>query len=204
MKKTIFLHGLGQDSSAWDRVICSRNGCRCIDLFPLPCYSYQALRDKLEKELGKEEESFFLVGLSLGAVLALDYALHHPGRVEKLVLIAPQYRMPKHLLLFQEIIFSILPEKCFSSTGIRKKEMIGLTHSMLELDYSKELPELIIPTLILIGERDLANRRAAEEMNRRIRTSRLVGIRKAGHEVNINSPEDVGNSIFSFLEQASD
>ena len=47
---------------------------------------------------GGFSQSLNLCGLSLGAVLALNYAIDFPQRVNSLILIAPQYDMPKFLI----------------------------------------------------------------------------------------------------------
>ena len=47
---------------------------------------------------GDFSQSLNLCGLSLGAVLALNYAIDFPQRVNSLILIAPQYDMPKFLI----------------------------------------------------------------------------------------------------------
>ena len=52
-------------------------------------------------ECDKENEEIVLCGLSLGAVLTLNYAIDHPDKVKALVLIAAQYKMPKKLLFEQ-------------------------------------------------------------------------------------------------------
>ena len=59
--------------------------------------SYEGLYRGWEQNCQKLPGRLHLCGLSLGAVLALDYTIRHPQRVESLVLIAGQYRSPKFL-----------------------------------------------------------------------------------------------------------
>ena len=54
-------------------------------------------------------EKIDLCGLSLGGILALNYAIDYPNKVEKLVLIGTPYRVPKVMFSIQNIIFKFLP-----------------------------------------------------------------------------------------------
>ena len=107
---TVFLSGLGQTPGVWDGVR------RCLpELKDVRCPSlsggtYPALYDALEADCQALEAPFRLCGLSLGAVLALDYAARNPHHVASLVLIAPRYRMPRRLLEIQDRIFALLPD----------------------------------------------------------------------------------------------
>ena len=107
--KTVFLHGLGQTARAWDEVVrlCPGLEADCPDLFSLPGSgpSYDRLLSALEGRYAGESGPLRLCGLSLGAVLALDYAARHPDQVRQLVLIAPQYRTPRPLFALQDVMF---------------------------------------------------------------------------------------------------
>ncbi|MFR5555446.1 MAG: alpha/beta fold hydrolase [Coprococcus sp.] len=63
-----------------------------------------------------------LCGLSLGGILALQYALEHPQKVASVVLIGTQYTMPKRLreILKNHIdMFRIsLPRSVFQNMGL--------------------------------------------------------------------------------------
>lgn len=58
---------------------------------------YGELYAAFSEECGREKDEIVLCGLSLGAVLALNYAIDHPDKVKALVLIAAQYKMPERL-----------------------------------------------------------------------------------------------------------
>ena len=59
--------------------------------------TYKELYSAFSGECDRENEEIVLCGLSLGAVLALNYAIDHPDKVEAIVLIAAQYKMPRKL-----------------------------------------------------------------------------------------------------------
>lgn len=109
--------------------------------------------------------------------------------MKRLVLIAPQYKMPKGLLKFQNLMFRFMPEKAFADMGMKKRDFIALTNSMLELDFTERLQEISCPVLVLVGEKDRANQKAAEEIAAKIPNAERKIVKDAGHEVNADAPE---------------
>lgn len=146
----------------------------------------------------KTHTDLHICGLSLGAVLALQYALEH--EVRSLILIAPQYKMPKQLLKIQNIIFRFLPQRMFSQMGLTKEQMIALTRSMEPIDLTAQLSRLRCPVYILCGEKDAANRKAAKQMANRIPQAHFDEISGAGHTVNIDAPRVLAERIQWFYE----
>ncbi|WP_291672316.1 alpha/beta fold hydrolase [Clostridium sp.] len=101
--------------------------------------SYENLYNAFSEYCDNISEPLNLCGLSLGAVLALNYAIDNPEKVKSLILIAAQYEMPKVLLKLQNIIFSFIPESSFKNMGMKKKDFIKLTKSMMSLNLSEEV-----------------------------------------------------------------
>jgi len=202
--KNIFIHGLGQTPSSWERTIEAMTGseeCLCPDLIQLvhrnsPIYAdlYRAFSAYCA-ELSKPVN---LCGLSLGGVLALQYTIENPEKVNSLVLVGTQYVMPKRLLKFQNMVFHIMPAQAFQETGFGKKEFISLSKSMMDLDFSESLQEIKCPVLLVCGKKDFANKRAAVEMRRRIPCAKLKLMESAGHEVNVDAPERLGELLGRF------
>ena len=83
-----------------------------------------------------------LCGLSLGGILALQYAAEHPERVRALALIGTQFVMPKGLLKLQNGIFRLMPNGVFRQMGLPKGDVIDLTNSMLDLDFREALGQV--------------------------------------------------------------
>ncbi len=148
-------------------------------------------------------EPLDLCGISLGAVLALHYAIEHPSSVTSLVLIAPQYKAPKWLLAVQNALFRLIPEKAFDGAGLTRKEFIALTRSMMELDLSGRIKEVTCPVLVVYGEHDKANRKAAELLAKELAYAKLKIIQNAGHEVNKEAPERLAYVISDFYSKLS-
>ena len=201
--EAVFLHGLGQGPSAWEGVVSGLPdvAADCPDLFALAegdMPDYPALCRGILEYCGKKEPPLHLCGLSLGAVLALHYALDHPERVGSLVLIAGRSRMPGTLLKLQGLLFRLMGEKSFQETGVSKAGAIALTASMAQLDFRQRLGRIRCPTLILCGERDGANRREAAALAGGIPGAGLAILPGAGHEANRDAPEALAEALRQF------
>ena len=159
--KTIFLHGLGQTAQDWEEVIrqTALSEVDCPELFSLSEgeITYFGIRNGLEKRYADITEPFCICGLSLGALLALDYAIRHNEQVAALVLIGVQYKVPSLLIDFQNLIFRCMPNKTFDDMGMSKNDVIRLAHSMRSLDFRSGLKDIKCPVTILCGEKDKAN-----------------------------------------------
>lgn len=197
----VFIHGLGQTSSSWDKVIAHLP--TDIQIYR-PCLSalvkdkqitYQNLYKAFENECNRMEMPLCLCGISLGAILALQYTLNNPKKVKSLMLIAPQYKMPRLLLAIQNIVFCILPQAAFGSRGFSKGDMIALTTSMKKIDFTSLLKEVICPAFIVCGQKDRANQNAARILANTVPNARLSFVESAGHEVNIAAPATLADLI---------
>ena len=193
--KTVFLHGLGQTAHDWDAVLsrASLPDADCPELSALPegKLTYAGLRTGFEKRYADVNESFRICGLSLGAVLALDYAIHHKDKVDSLILIGAQYKTPALLIDFQNLIFRCMPEKAFSDMGVTKQDMIRLCRSMRSLDFTASLREVSCPVKFLCGEKDRANLKASKQLCKLLPQAELYVIPDAGHEINKCAPEAI-------------
>lgn len=193
--KTIILHGLGQTAKDWDEVITrtALTDVDCPDLFGLlqgkP--TYPQLQAGLEKRYANMTGPFRICGLSLGAILALEFAIRHRDKVESLILIGVQYRSLALLLSVQNLIFRCMPQRLFLDIGITKEDMICLTNSMRGLDFTNKLSEVDCPVTILCGEKDRANLKAAKKLVGLLPQAELQIVKGAGHEVNKDAPEAV-------------
>ena len=108
--------------------------------------------------------------------------------------------MPKLLLKFQSILFRIMPEKTFLGSGIMKNDMLCLTSSMVALDFEKDLDNILCPAFIICGKKDLANRKAAKTLVKKISNAELRLIDNAGHEINIAAPKKLANIMNCFFQ----
>lgn len=197
--RVVFLHGLGQTASDWDAVLQHMMGIEpvILELFDMAGdeVTYSHIMNNLEERCAGLTEPFCICGLSLGAILALDYTIHHSENVAGLIMIAGQYKSPTMLIDLQNIIFRCMPEGAFAQMGLSKSKMIGLTRSMRRLNFSDKLDRVTCSTTILCGSRGKANMRAAVRLSDRISGAELRIISGAGHEVNKDAPQEVAGAV---------
>ena len=202
--RQVYIHGLGQTASSWEPVLHllgAPESSVCPDLAKLVSTEkaiYPALYHAFARLCDGLEEPLMLCGLSLGGVLALHYTVEHPERVGALVLIAPQYKMPKRLLQIQNVLFRFMPPAMFRETGFAKAQFVQLCGSMMDLDFSGALSRISCPTLVLCGSRDRANQRACRELVQRLSQAELRMVAGAGHELNRETPEKLAPLLRDF------
>ena len=203
----IFVHGLGQDSKSWDYLIKKLN---LVDDISTPDLSkivlnkelnYQNLYNSFYDICEERKEQVHLCGLSLGAILCMNYAIENPERVASLILIAPQYKIPKMLFKIQNVIFKLMPKSMFAKMGFSKKDTLSLTKSMTNLDFTKGLGSINCPILILCGEKDSANLKASRELVKLIPQSKFFTVSDSKHEVNIDNPNSLALLINEFYNE---
>lgn len=203
--RCIFIHGLGQNSSSWKEIVNELNidsQINCPNIFDL-CdkeLNYDNLYNAFSKYCDTFSESLNICGLSLGGILALNYAFNNPQKVHSLILIGTQYRIPKHLMIFQNIIFKFIPKKTFEKVGISKENTISLTKSMMNLNFENDLSKITCPVLIICGENDKANMKSSKQLKDLLRVSTLKIIKNSGHEVNLDNPKLLSKEINDFFK----
>lgn len=200
----ILIHGLGQKSSSFSETtsyMIGQDNIVCPELSSFikgKDVGYSNLYKAFSYYCNSFSEPLDLCGLSLGAVLALNYAIDNHKKVNSLVLIAAQYEMPKTLLKLQNIVFKFIPEKSFKSMGISKKDFIKLTNSMMDLNFNEGLKNISCPVLLLCGEKDKANKKATKNLAERISKAEMKFIKNAKHEVNNDAPEKLADILNDF------
>ena len=162
--------------------------------------TYRELYTAFSEECNKENDEIVLCGLSLGAVLALNYAIDHPDKVKALVLIAAQYKMPEKLLKFQNMLFRFMPNATFKQFGFKKADVISLCDTMAELDFRDSLCKVSCPVLIVCGEKDNANKKSSKELVSYLSNSCYRELLKTGHEANIEDPEGLAAVLQRFYD----
>lgn len=203
--KNILIHGLGQSSREWNTV---KNGLEAIgissvapNLFELAKgreLNYTAVYQGVRKLCDSYGDGLNLCGLSLGGMLALNYAIQYPEKVNSLVLIGTPYEIPKRLLKFQSLVFHAMPKSAFKNMGCSKKDFIHLSHSMSNLDFMKEAAKLDCPALILCGEKDKANMESAKRFHEAMNNSNLIIVEDSSHEVNKDNPHKLVSVLQEF------
>ena len=191
--KIVFLHGLGQRAADWDQVASQFHNTDCPELFEIAGekLNYSAILSSLEERYEYEKEPLCLCGLSLGGMLALDYALCHGDQVAAMVLLGARDRTPRLLMDIQDLLFRCMPDKAFASTGMKKEQVRDLTRSMKNLDFTDRLSTIHCPVTVACGEKDHPNLAAARRLAKYLPNARLYVVPHAGHELNADAPDTV-------------
>lgn len=195
--KIVFLHGLGQRAADWDQVASQFPNTDCPELFEIAGekLNYSAILSSLEERYEYEKEPLCLCGLSLGGMLALDYALRHGDRVAAMVLLGARDRTPRLLMDIQDLLFRCMPDKAFASTGMKKEQVRDLTRSMKNLDFTDRLSTIHCPVTVACGEKDHPNLAAARRLAKDLPNARLYAVPHAGHELNADAPDTVAEMV---------
>ncbi|MEQ9811537.1 MAG: alpha/beta fold hydrolase [Azospirillaceae bacterium] len=175
------------------------------------------------------EESFALVGNSLGAIVAQGFALVYPDRLSKLVLLAgvagrteaEKAAVAKRLAVVEGGVagahFEQSMDRWFTDTfreanpdtiaywaeRNRANDPQGYAaayYVLANTDLIDRLHEIVIPTLIATGEEDRgSNPRMSRAMHECIKGSRLHIFPGLRHQLLIEAPEAVAGLVDGFL-----
>lgn len=207
MEKTILIHGSGHKASSWQTAISfldRKEDILCPELSAILNgreASFPNLRAAFAQYCARAGGPVHLCGLSLGGILALDYALDHPENVKTLVLIGTPHKVPKFAFALQNVVFRFLPKSTFASMAFDKRDTFALGNTMKDLDFSGRLEEIRCPTLILCGEKDGANLKSARFLAEHIPGAELQVIGNTGHVVNEENPKALAERLNEFYRR---
>ncbi len=191
-QKVVFLHGMGETRDVWNPVIKQLPQVECVSLdvlrtkSPQACWSLEDISAQIANSL---TEPAHLVGLSLGAVIALNIAITHPDKVSSLFLSAPQAKPPKTLMSLQKVLMRVLPTKWVCPPQLSKPQLLSVLDSLQGLDLTGHLPALSMPVTVVCGSKDKANLPAAHKIAGLIPAAHLEVIQDAGHQWHATYPQ---------------
>ena len=201
MATKIFVHGSGHKATSWEKTISymtNNEDIVCPNLSSIlegKEASYENLYSSFVKYCNEFDGQIHLCGLSLGGILALNFALDFPQKVKTLVLIGTPYKVPKVAFSFQNIIFRFLPKSIFETMAFDKKNTFALGDTMKNLDFSDRVKNIKCPTLIICGKKDSANMKSADYLSQSIRSAELKIIENTGHVVNEENPKALADIL---------
>ena len=201
MATKIFVHGSGHKATSWEKTISymtNNEDIVCPNLSSIlegKEASYENLYSSFVKYCNEFDGQIHLCGLSLGGILALNFALDFPQKVKTLVLIGTPYKVPKVAFSYQNIIFRYLPKSIFETMAFDKKNTFALGDTMKNLDFSDRVKNIKCPTLILCGKKDSANMKSADYLSQSIRSAELKIIENTGHVVNEENPKALADIL---------
>ena len=204
MAAKIFVHGSGHKAASWKKTISyitDSEDIVCPNLSSIlegKEASYENLYSSFVKYCSEMDGQIHLCGLSLGGILALNFALDFPQKVKTLVLIGTPYKVPKAAFGFQNVIFRFLPNSVFEMMAFDKKDTFALGNTMKNLDFSDKVKNVKCPALILCGEKDSANLKSAVYLSQNIRNAELKIIENTGHVVNEENPKALADILTEY------
>jgi pimeloyl-ACP methyl ester carboxylesterase len=150
-----------------------------------------------------------LLGNSMGCQIAVELAVRHPERIDRLILIGPTVDPQARTFLrqfprFVRTAFAERPSLLFwvawdylrAGPGRIVREMDVAFGDRLE----DKLGQISMPGLVLRGERDaIVPQRWAEEVARSLGAGRVEVIRGAGHALNYSAADELMRRIRLFL-----
>jgi len=217
----VFLHGFGGRATQWayqlkhfsdvNRVIALDQRGHGRSDKPAGEYTMPTLLADVEavlEALGVNEK-IILVGHSFGGAIACEFALAHPQRVERLVLIATAGEY--HLNPFYRLLLH-LPRAALRLLTPLTRRWLGAPPQVLKSWYQDSLStwvgwslfrSLTLPTLVLRGHLDLVFEKPLfEEVSRAIPNAEEVDVGASGHLVMLERREAVNRAISRFVEVA--
>lgn len=207
MATKILVHGSGHKATSWNKTIsymAANEDIICPNLSTIlegKEASYENLYSSFVKYCNEIDGQIYLCGLSLGGILALNFALDFPQKVKTLVLIGTPYKVPKVAFSLQNMIFRFLPKSIFETMAFDKKDTFALGNTMKNLDFSNSVKSIKCPTLILCGKKDSANIKSAHYLAENIRSAELKIIEDTGHVVNEENPKVLAELLDEYYLQ---
>lgn len=201
--KLIFLHGLGQSAESWKEVqeLLADYPSEALDLFPTGITSYQKAKERVYQHLAQETESFVLIGLSLGAALALELSSYDLPNLQALVLSGCPLKLAGNILFYiQLLIFKLLPKRVFEKQGADKALMVRVSEELKTLDLREIAKNCPYPTLLICGSKDKPNLSSMRSLHKLISESQFQIIPDGPHVLNKEKPKEFVEKTRSFLE----
>jgi predicted hydrolases or acyltransferases (alpha/beta hydrolase superfamily) len=201
--KLIFLHGLGQSAESWGEVqnLLTDYSSEAIELFPSGVSSYQQTKERVYQYLAQETEPFVLVGLSLGAALALELSSYDLPNLRALILSGCPLKLSGNILFYlQLLIFKLLPKRVFEKQGADKALMVRVSEELKTLDLREIAKNCPYPTLLICGSQDKPNLSSMKAIQELMSNSQFQIIPDGPHVLNKEKPKEFVENTRSFLE----
>ena len=201
--KLIFLHGLGQSAESWKEVqeLLADYPSEAIELFPSGVATYQEAKERIYQRLTVETEPFVLIGLSLGATLALELSSYEIPNLQAMVLSGCPLKLAGNIPFYiQLLIFKLLPKRTFEKQGAYKSLLVGVSEELKTLDLREIAKNCPYPTLLICGSQDKPNLSSMKAIQELMPNSQFQIIPDGPHVLNRAKPKEFVEQIRSFLE----
>jgi pimeloyl-ACP methyl ester carboxylesterase len=230
----VLLTGSNLDRRMWDREAAWLSNTHTVVRYDFRAHGqsdtatrpFSMLGDLIDVLDTLKIEKATLIGLSAGSTVALDAALEHPDRVERIVLagpapsgyvskVMPPFVAPLTAALkageFKKIpdillatpVFAAPPESAplVRQMVVENDRLWSVNRALMQQTKPAfdRLESVRVPTLVLVGEHDEWQGEPAEIIARRVPGARLVRVPGGGHLLNLTSPQQFDAALRSFV-----
>jgi len=224
----VFVHGAGGTSGNW---VCQLAGIEGYNLIApdLPGHG-RSEGSAIESITGYREfvwgfaqalelRMFYIVGHSMGGVIALDLGLEHSEALKGLIIIGSGARLPvsssfldllsmgKHPLQIVKYSYSsnISPDILEKATQEMKSVPIEVYQADLqacnEFNIMDRVQDINNPTLVICGQDDqMTPPKYSKYLCKELPHSNITLITEAGHMAMLEQPDQVNKAIINFLD----
>jgi len=161
-------------------------------------------------------------GLSLGGYMSLAFHVKHPDRVRALLIIdtGPGYRKDegrdgwnrnalKTAERFEKDGLGQLQAASRERSSATHRNAIGLAKAARGMLTQRDarvidsLPEIKVPSLVLVGDKDTPFLAAADYMAAKIPGAKKIVLADAGHALNIDQPRAFNDAVEAFIRSVA-
>jgi len=239
----VFSHSLACDLSMWDEQVAALKGAFKVLRFdtrghggsdaPAGAYGLEQLADDLHgllAALGVTRPHF--VGLSMGGMIGMTYALKYPGTFKSLALCDTSSRMPVEARpIWEERIKTATQsgmeplveptlKRWFTEPFLARKPPVvervarmirstpalgyaGCCHAIPKIDLTDKLKAIACPTRVIVGEQDVGTPVAmSRAIQEAIPGADLVILPSASHLSNLEQPAGFNQALQEFFARA--
>ncbi len=216
-----FVHGFGGRATQWQKQLTffsDENRVIAVDLrghghsdAPSSSYTMDEIQSDLDAALDRLQapDRFVLIGHSFGGAIAAEYAVRHPERLDRLVLISTAgefsiYPWARALLR--------LPVRALNLIRPFVRRSLHAAPVVLKAFHNNNLAkwngwslfrDIRVPTLVITGHRDAVFPHAVfDEVPRRIPGSQHVTVPVSAHMVMLERADAVNRAIARFLDES--
>jgi pimeloyl-ACP methyl ester carboxylesterase len=227
----VFIHGLGENLKSWKHQLESFSKDFKVVALDLRGHGKSGVpKKKIEIEDFAGDVTGLLdhldikkahfCGLSMGALIVFELYQKHPDYFLSMILVATRPRYPPAQTaalegmsmetIGEEVATfalaasspeSLREEVAKMIAGTKKDIYIQSAEATSMINYANLLPNIKVPTLIIVGDRDIVTPvDSAEILNKDISGSTLKIMRGIGHLPNRENPQELNKTLEAFLD----
>lgn len=209
----VFAHDLGQTPLQWEDVIAAMPtgaGAACPWLrgtrpggSPVPFGLADAAADLVTALDENGAASGTLVGVGLGAGLALRAAAQSPERVDAVVAVSAPAQVSRRALAAQRTAIRLMPRRSLAARNIDKDRLVAALKGLADDTDQAGLDRVVCPVTLVVGEQDRGARLVARGLAAALPDARVEEVPGAAGDLPRTAPADVARVVFSGVDAAA-